>query len=303
MGRARVTLANSPGSYAAETVSKCRFAALFCGLPHGSFRGCYRPCPCSGRARSGKGRALTMPKGSLGDSSSESRGRGLMRGHLTGIRAAVLAAAVLTGLLFVGSAFGVTVTGFTPNSGLPAKDNGEACPGNTITINGSGFVSDNPAVTVGSPQATVTVLFGGVKSTYVVVGSNTTMYAVVPDGAKDGPLTVTTGAGSATTTANFYVNPCPQVSLAKAQADPNAVKGFVSTPTIYKFKPAKGKVGTKVTITGTNMLAVTAVYFGSTKAKFTADGVTQITATVPKGAKTGKIAVLYSISASTSQNP
>jgi len=226
-----------------------------------------------------------------------------MRGHLTGIRAAVLAAAVLTGLLFVGSAFGVTVTGFTPNSGLPAKDNGEACPGNTITINGSGFVSDNPAVTVGSPQATVTVLFGGVKSTYVIVGSNTVMYAVVPDGAKDGPLTVTTGGGTVTTTASFYVNPCPQVSLKTAQANPSAAVGVLSSPTIYKFKPASGKVGTKVTIGGTSMLTVTGVYFGQTKAKFTVDSATQITATVPKGAKTGKISLVYPINASTSQNP
>jgi hypothetical protein len=226
-----------------------------------------------------------------------------MRKHLAGVRTAVISAVVLTGLLLVGSASAVTVTSFTPNSGLPAKDNGEACPGNTIQINGTGFVSDNPGVVVGSPQGTVKVAFGGTLSTDVQIGSNTVMYAVVPDGAKDGPLTITTNAGSVTTAASFYVNPCPQVSLKAAQANPNAVKGVTSSPSIVKFKPTSGKVGTTVTITGHSMFGVIGVFFGSTKAKFTTDGATQITATVPKGAKTGKIQLTYSISASTSQNP
>src|SRR5262245_24668011 len=139
-----------------------------------------------------------MRKGSATDSSSDSRGRGLMRGHFSGVRAAVFGAAVLMGLVFVGSALAVSISSFTPTSGLPAKDNGEACPGNTITISGTGFVSDNPTVVAGSPTSVVGVTFGGVKSTYVVVGSNTTLYAVVPDGANTGTIAVTTGAGTAT---------------------------------------------------------------------------------------------------------
>jgi hypothetical protein len=226
-----------------------------------------------------------------------------MRGHFAGVRAVVFGAAVLMGLMFVGSALAVTITSFTPNSGLPAKDNGEACPGNTIQITGTGFVSDNPTVTVGPPQAVVSVTFGGTKSTDVEIGSNTTLYAVVPDGAKDGPISVTTAAGTATSTANFFVNPCPQVSLKNATANPSKTTGILSSPTLYKFKPAKGKAGTKVTLTGTSMLTVTGVFFGATKAKFTIDGPTQITATVPKGAKTGRISLVYPISASTSQNP
>src|SRR5262245_62553642 len=138
-----------------------------------------------------------MRKGSATDSSSDSRGRGLMRGHFSG-RAAVVGVAVLMGLVFVGSALAVSISSFTPTSGLPAKDNGEACPGNTITISGTGFVSDNPTVVAGSPTSVVGVTFGGVKSTYVVVGSNTTLYAVVPDGANTGTIAVTTGAGTAT---------------------------------------------------------------------------------------------------------
>ena len=223
-----------------------------------------------------------------------------MRGHFSGVRAAVFGAAVLVGLVFVGSALAVTVTSFSPTSGLPAKDNGEACPGNTITISGTGFVSDNPSVVAGSPTGVVSVFFGGVKSTYVVVGSDNTLYAVVPDGANTGPIQVTTGAGSVITPGTFYVNPCPQISLKAALAGQTTDAG-VSTPTIYKVKPSSGKIGTTVDITGTNMLHVRGVLFGTAKAKFTISTPTHIVAIVPKGAKTGRIFLSYSIGASTSQ--
>jgi len=218
----------------------------------------------------------------------------------------VFGAAVLMGLVFAGSALAVTISSFTPTSGLPAKDDGEACPGGTITISGTGFVTDNPTVVAGSPTGVVKVTFGGIASTYVVVGSNTTLYAVVPNGAQTGPIAVTTGAGTATTsgaTGTFYVNPCPQVSLKAALAGTTTDAG-VSTPTIYKVKPASGKVGATVDITGSNMLHVRGVFFGSatgTKAKFTIATPTHIVAIVPKGAKTGKIFVTYSIGSSTTQ--
>jgi len=216
-------------------------------------------------------------------------------------------------LIFAGSALAVTITTFTPHSGLPAKDNGEACPGGTIQINGSGFVNDGAvgggAVQVGVPTSTVKVTFGGVASTYVLIGSNTVMYAVVPDGAVDGPIVVTTGAGSFSTAnstdpngTNFYVNPCPQVSLKVATANAAAAQGAdTSTPSIYKLKPASGKVGTAVTITGTNLLGVTGVLFGTVKAKYTIVSPTQITTVVPKGAKSGRVVLQYTIGASKSQ--
>jgi hypothetical protein len=255
-----------------------------------------------------------MPKGSVTDSSSDSRGRGLMRRHSAGVRATVVGAVALASLVLVAAAGAVTITNFSPHSGLPAKDNGEACPGGTIQFNGNGFVSDGAigggAVQVGVPTQTVKVFFGGVPSTYVLVGSNTVMYAVVPDGAVDGPITIQTGAGSFSTAnetdqslgTNFYVNPCPQISLKVAQANAAAAQGAdTSSPSIYKMKPASGKAGTAVTLTGTNFLSVTGVLFGQVKAKFTIVSPTQITTTVPKGAKTGRVVLQYPIGASKSQ--
>jgi hypothetical protein len=237
-----------------------------------------------------------------------------MRRHSAGVRSAVAAAAILASLVFVGVAGAVTITNFSPHSGLPAKDNGEACPGGTIQINGSGFVSDGAvgggSVQTGSPTQTIKVFFGGVPSTYVLVGSNTVMYAVVPDGAKDGPITIQTGAGTFSTAnetdqslgTDFFVNPCPQVSLKVAQANAAAAEGAdTSSPSIYKFRPASGKVGTTVTLTGTNFLSVTGALFGQVKTKFTIVSPTQITVTVPKGAKSGRIVLQYPIGASVSQ--
>jgi hypothetical protein len=68
-----------------------------------------------------------------------------------------------------------------------------------------------------------------------------------------------------------------------------------AAPTVISFTPTSGPVGTEVTIVGTNFSGVTSVAFngippGGT-ASFTVDSGTQIRATVPTGATTGKISV------------
>jgi len=63
-------------------------------------------------------------------------------------------------------------------------------------------------------------------------------------------------------------------------------------PTISNFSPLIGDVGTTVIITGTNFTGATEVSFGGVAAtSFSEDSPTQITATVPAGAVTGKIGV------------
>ena len=213
--------------------------------------------------------------------------------------------AAVASLVFAGSALAVTVTNYSPTSGLPNKAG--ACPGNAITITGTGFAYDGAtsalAVTFGSSKPD-TVANGG-----IILGSDTTIYAVTPADATTGPIVVTTAAGSASTASIsgsaingvFFVNPCPQVSLATATANPSAAAAISTTPSIYKVAPASGKVGTAVKITGTSMLGVSGVQFGGVSAKFTAVSATEIDTTVPKGAKSGALTLTYSITASTSQ--
>jgi hypothetical protein len=62
-------------------------------------------------------------------------------------------------------------------------------------------------------------------------------------------------------------------------------------PTIKKFKPAKAKVGKKVTITGTNLSGALSVKFNGTPAAITTDTATKITTKVPAGATTGVVTV------------
>ena len=64
-----------------------------------------------------------------------------------------------------------------------------------------------------------------------------------------------------------------------------------AAPTISSFTPTVGPVGTEVTIYGNNFADATAVAFTGVAASFTVNSNTQITATVPSGATTGKISV------------
>jgi hypothetical protein len=224
----------------------------------------------------------------------------------------VVGLAVLASLVFVGTAFAVTVSAYSPTSGLPNVAG--ACPGGTITLTGTGFDADGAhsalSVSFGGGPVVDTLANGG-----LVFGSNTVLYAIVPLNAKTGPIVVTTAAGTASTASipstttvggsyapggTFYVNPCPQISLATATAN-GGNAGVPSTPSIYKVAPTKAAVGASVKIGGTSLLGVTGVGFNGVKAKFTIVSATEIDATVPKGATTGPLTLTYSISASTSQ--
>ena len=73
------------------------------------------------------------------------------------------------------------------------------------------------------------------------------------------------------------------------------------TPTITSFTPTRGRVGSTVTITGTNLTTTHSIVFNTQPAtKFTVNSGTQITATVPSGATTGPIKVTTSGGTATS---
>jgi IPT/TIG domain len=154
----------------------------------------------------------------------------------------------------------VTVGLFSPTTGVV---------GTSVVINGTGFA------------AGATVKFNQTSASGVVVNSTTQITATVPTGATTGPIRVTVGGHTARSTANFTVVPVP-------------------APTITGFTPAFGPVGTSVKITGTNFsgtvsgasFTTSSVKFNTTSATtFHVDSATQITATVPTGATTGKISV------------
>ncbi len=111
------------------------------------------------------------------------------------------------------------------------------------------------------------VVFGTGPGTLTIV-SDTFASAKILTGAATGLITVDEPGGNLTT-----------------------LQAFKIVPTIKTFTPTSGPIGTVVTITGTSFLKATAVKFGTVSATFTVNSDTQITATVPTGAVTAKIAV------------
>jgi hypothetical protein len=130
--------------------------------------------------------------------------------------------------------------------------------GTVVTVSGTKF------------NSVTAVRFNGANAAFTPVSSSQ-LTATVPTGATTGAITVVTPDGTATSAATFTVT---------------------ATPAITGFSPASGNIGTIVTITGANLGNATGVSFGGTAAiTFTINSGTQITATVPLGATSGKISV------------
>jgi uncharacterized repeat protein (TIGR03803 family) len=135
--------------------------------------------------------------------------------------------------------------------------NYSAKSGGTIDILGNGFIG------------ATAVDFGSIPATSFNVVSSTFMTAVVSPDAITGTVSVTTPSGKI-----------------------SSLRTVPILPTIQSFTPTSGPVGQLVTITGTGFTGASKVTFGGVKAtSFTVVSATEITATVPTGAKTGVIAV------------
>lgn len=128
--------------------------------------------------------------------------------------------------------------------------------GQTIGILGNGLTG------------TAEVKFGSGSATFTVV-SDSYLTAVVPTSGTTGTVVVTTPGGTLKSKQTFKV-----------------------VPVIKSFSPTSGPVGTQVTITGSGFTGASKVSFGGKNATvFTVNSGTQITATVPTGAVSGKIKV------------
>ncbi|MGC1372615.1 MAG: choice-of-anchor tandem repeat GloVer-containing protein [Candidatus Sulfotelmatobacter sp.] len=144
-------------------------------------------------------------------------------------------------------------TGLTPFVSLTVPSNKE---GAAVGILGQGFTGSS------------VVKFHGVRAASVTREGATYLSATIPAGALTGAVTVSTGATVLTSNRTFRV-----------------------TPTFGSFSPPSGPVGTLVTISGTGLLQATKVTFNGSSAAPSVISDTEITATVPSGAATGKITV------------
>jgi hypothetical protein len=129
--------------------------------------------------------------------------------------------------------------------------------GTTVTLTGTGFTGATG------------VTFNGAAATFTV-NTDAQITVTVPAGATTGKIAVTNPAGTATSAANYTV---------------------IILPVISSFTPTSGPAGTTVTVTGSGFTGATGMTFNGAAAAFTVNTDSQITATVPAGAATGKIAV------------
>ena len=170
-----------------------------------------------------------------------------------------------------GTIYGVTQTGGPTNStyGVVYSFDDGLKPFASLVVIWSGKVGKSVGI-LGQGFSTATgVKFGTGLASFTVV-SDTYMTATVAAGATTGNVTVLEPGGNLVT---------PQV--------------FKVTPQASIFSPTSGPVGTQVVITGMSLTQATSVSFGGVKAtSFTVNSDTQVTATVPTGAKSGKITIV-----------
>ena len=137
-----------------------------------------------------------------------------------------------------------------------------------VSPTGSGKIGDTVQILGQGFTGATSITFDGVSGSFNVV-SDTYLTATVPTGAKSGAVAVKTPSGTLTSNQSFRV-----------------------TPLILSFSPTSGPVGTSVTINGQSLTQASKVLFNKTKATFTVNSDTQVTAIVPTGAKTGKISIV-----------
>lgn len=142
--------------------------------------------------------------------------------------------------------------------------------GISVTIAGKGFLG------------ATSVRFGGVSASSFTVNSDTSITAVVPEGAASGNITVT--------------NPSKSGSGAKFTVTVPA--GY---PTVTKFSKSSASPGETITLTGTNLSSTTAISFNGTAAStFSVISSTSVSVVVPVGATSGPILVTNGVGTNSS---
>jgi len=167
-----------------------------------------------------------------------------------------------------GACFTVTA-GPTVSSTSPSSL-GQGAANQNVTVNGSNFVS-GASVSFSGTGITVN------STAFVDAGhltANVSVSASAPAGARNVTVSNPGGGGTGSCSSCF------------------SVTSAAAAPTITSFSPPQGRVGTAVTINGTNFTGVQAVTFNGTSASYQTVSSTRVSALVPAGATTGRIGVV-----------
>jgi uncharacterized repeat protein (TIGR03803 family) len=167
-----------------------------------------------------------------------------------------------------GKIYGMTMSGGAFHQGVFYSFDNGLKPFASLFVISSGKVGSSVDILGQGFSNATGVKFGTGPGTFAAA-NDTYMTALVATGSTTGHVTVLEPGGNLVSPQTFKV-----------------------IPTISGFNPPSGPVGTSVVITGTSFLQTTLVKFGGVKATVvTINSDTQITATVPTGAVTGKVVV------------
>ncbi len=173
-------------------------------------------------------------------------------------------AGAATGPVTLNSTLGAvsTATAFTMTPAITGVTPNPAFGGTQVTITGTNLVAATGIPIVRSGSVTASLWPGSTASQLRVT---------LPLTAATGRVSVTTVDGAATSATDLVV---------------------VRRPTVTSFTPAAGPPGTLVSVSGTNLTAVTDVLFAGVSAGLTPVSATLLRATVPDGAARGPITLV-----------
>jgi uncharacterized repeat protein (TIGR01451 family) len=176
---------------------------------------------------------------------------------------ATVPATATTGPLTISTSFGsyTTASSFTVTAA--------AVPEITGFSPASGSVGLQIVISGNNLASVTSVLFNRVQADFTLFGNS--ISAVVPAGAKTGPITVSNPAGASTSVTVFTVT-------------------VAGEPRITSLTPDRGHVGERITISGENIASATGVAFGGIPTDFDVFGLSLL-ATVPVGASSAPVHV------------
>ena len=161
----------------------------------------------------------------------------------------------------------------TPSVSSISPTGGSTGGGTTVTIHGSNLAG------------ATAVDFGNNNPATIKSDSSTSITCTSPSGAAGlVNVSVTTGGGTVTKTGAFT---------------------YVAPPQVTSLSPAMGAIagGTTVTISGSNLLGATALYFGNKQVTINTDSSSSITCTSPAGTGTVDVTVTTQYSLTSTKTP
>ena len=137
------------------------------------------------------------------------------------------------------------------------------------TSTATGVVGGTVTVTGANVGAATAVKIGDLAVTSFSVSASDSLSFVVPAGASDGKISVTTAGGTKV-----------------------ATKAFALVPSITSLSKTSVAIGGSVTVTGVNLAAVSSVKIGTKAMTGVTKGATTVTFTVPTGTASGKVTLV-----------